>query len=201
QKLTGTVSGHLARPFDGIQASGASPAMGIDLPPSRLTVAGNPTRVDRNDDALRTVMVSRFAHQIGVGDGGAVDGDLVGPSIEQPLDISDLSHATAYGQRYEDFAGHRFDDGQDEVAIIAGSGNVEKGELVGALFVVAACNLDRVSGIDKINEIHAFDDSTGRDIKAGDDAAAKVAAGVCVGLAHAAPSSSARSWAAAKSSV
>ena len=47
--------------------------------------------------------------------------------------------------RNEDLRGHGLDDGQDEVAAVAGGGDVEEGQLVGALLVVARGDLHRVA--------------------------------------------------------
>ncbi len=79
---------------------------------------------------------------------------------------------------------------QDDVTLVAGGRDVKEGDLIGALLIVAAGDLDRVAGIAQVNEIGAFDDAAGRDIKAGNDALGE----------HQAPNSSASLWAAAKSS-
>src|ERR1700733_8471683 len=48
--------------------------------------------------------------------------------------------ATAYRQRNEHLQSDRFNDRQDQVALVGGGGDVEEGEFVGALPVVAAGN-------------------------------------------------------------
>lgn len=113
------------------------------------------------------MVVGRRAHQLGVGDRRAVDADLVGAGIEQALYIGDLAHAAAHCQGNEDLRGHLLDDGQDEVAPVAGGGDVEEGELVGALLVVAARDLDRIARIGEVDEVHALDDAAGGHVEAG----------------------------------
>ena len=54
--------------------------------------------------------------------------------------------------------------------VVAGRGDVQEGQLVGALFVVPAGQLDRVAGIDEINEVDALDHPTLGHIEARDDA-------------------------------
>ena len=49
-------------------------------------------------------------------------------------------------------------------------GDVEEHDLVGALGVVATGQLDRIAGVDEIDEVHALDDPTGVHVEAGDDA-------------------------------
>ena len=59
---------------------------------------------------------------------------------------------------------------QDDIARIAGGGDVKKGEFVSALVVVARSNFNRVTRIAQLDEVHAFDDATTGDIQARDDA-------------------------------
>jgi len=59
---------------------------------------------------------------------------------------------------------------QDEVAPVTGGGDVEEGEFVGALLVVAGGNLDRVAGVAQFDEVDALDDATTGHVQAGDDA-------------------------------
>ena len=58
---------------------------------------------------------------------------------------------------------------QDQVAPIAGSGDVQKGEFVGALRVVARRDLDRVAGVAQFDEVDTLDDTAAGDVQAGDD--------------------------------
>jgi hypothetical protein len=59
---------------------------------------------------------------------------------------------------------------QDDIARIAGGGNVKKSEFVGALVVVTRSNFNRVTRIAQLDEVHAFDNATAGDIQARDDA-------------------------------
>ena len=58
---------------------------------------------------------------------------------------------------------------QDQVAPVAGRGDVEEGQLVGALLVVAGGDLDRIAGVAQLDEVDALDDAAGGDVEAGDD--------------------------------
>jgi hypothetical protein len=53
---------------------------------------------------------------------------------------------------------------------LSAGGDVQKGEFVGALLVVAAGDLNRIAGIAQIDEIDALDDAAGGDVQAGNDA-------------------------------
>ncbi|KAG0908557.1 hypothetical protein G6F32_016936 [Rhizopus arrhizus] len=73
------------------------------------------------------MVVGGSADQFRIGHGRAIDADLVGPGIQQALDVGHLAHAAAHRQRDEDLRGHLLDDGQDQVAAVAGGGDVEEG--------------------------------------------------------------------------
>ena len=89
---------------------------------------------------------------------------------------------------------------------VAGGGDVEEGELVGALLVVARGDLHRIAGIAQLDEVDALDDAAGGHVEAGNDAFREHGSSVVddsrrepTGAAQASASSSARACAAAKS--
>src|SRR5690606_12017877 len=123
-----------------------------------------------------------------------VDADLVRTGVEQAAHVLDAAHAAADGQRDEDLVGDLLDDVQDDVARVGAGRDVEEGQFIGALLVVAARDLDRIAGVAQLDEVDALDDAPGVDVEAGNDALGQ----------HQSPaplSSSARACAAAKSSV
>ena len=60
---------------------------------------------------------------------------------------------------------------QNHAALVRAGGDVEETQLVGALLVVAARDLDRVAGIAQADEIDALDDAPAGDVQAGNDRA------------------------------
>jgi hypothetical protein len=62
---------------------------------------------------------------------------------------------------------------QDQVAPVAGGGDVQKGELVGALLVVARGNFDRIAGVAQLNKVDALDNAAAGHVQAGNDALGK----------------------------
>src|SRR5690606_13308749 len=64
-------------------------------------------------------------------------------------------------------------DVQDEVAAIAGGRDVQEGELVGALLVVARGDLDGIARIAQFHEVDALDDPATRHVQAGNDSFSK----------------------------
>ena len=127
-------------------------------------------RVDRDDDALRAVAAGGVGDELRILHRRGIDADLVRARVEQPPHVLDAAHAAAHGERNEDLRRDRFDDVEDETALVAARGDVEKSELVGALLVVAPRDLDRIAGVAQPDEIHAFDHAPGGDVEAGDDA-------------------------------
>ena len=173
QDLAGAVLGHLARPGHGIQPHVLATAMAVHIPTratGRQVVALTPLGIDGHHDALRAVLVRRVADDLRVGNGRRVEADLVGARVEQTANVIDRAHAATDGEGDEDLRRHRLDDVEDQVTPIAGGGDVEEGEFVGALLVVARSDLDRVTGIAQLHEVDAFDDPPARDVQAGDDA-------------------------------
>ena len=159
------------------------------------------TCVDRDHNALRAVIVGGSSHEIWVGNCRAVDRHLVRTGIQQPLDVTDLPHAATNGQRDEHLRSDRFDDWQNQVTPVTGCGDVQKGQLVGALLVVAPGNLDGITGVSEFDKVDSFDHSACGDIKARNDTSCQPAGEL--GLQHGrhGDNSSARCWAAWKSSV
>ena len=80
------------------------------------------------------------------------------------------AYAAADRERDEDLArgaGHHV--GHD-FAGIAGGGDVEEDEFIGAIAVVALGEFDGVARIAQVDEVDALDDAAAGDIETGDDA-------------------------------
>jgi hypothetical protein len=80
-----------------------------------------------------------------------------------------LRTPTANGQRNENLLGACFDDVQDNVTLIGRGRNIKKRDFVGALLVVAAGNLDRITGITQTDKVGPLDDTASRDVKTGNN--------------------------------
>src|SRR5262249_28758656 len=91
-------------------------------------------------------------------------------SPEQPPYVLDRAHAAAHGQGQEHPVGRACDHLQDGVALVGRSGDVEKGQLVGALVVVSGRALDRIAGVAQLDEAHALDHAAAIDVEARDNA-------------------------------
>src|SRR5690606_28781764 len=154
---------HAPRPFDRVQAGVLAAAVREDVPHARRDGLG----VDRNDDALAADLAGRVGDELRVGDSRGVDADLVRTGVEQAAHVLDAAHAAADGQRDEDLVGDLLDDVQDDVARVGAGRDVEEGQFIGALLVVAARDLDRIAGVAQLDEVDALDDAPGVDVEAG----------------------------------
>ena len=77
-----------------------------------------------------------------------------------PPTVSGMKHCSAV----------RCDHVVERRAILGRGGDIEKAQLVGTLGVVDPRLLDRIAGIDEIDEVDALDDAAVLDVEAGDDA-------------------------------
>ena len=131
---------------------------------------GAPLGVDSHHDALGAVFGRGIADQLRVGNRRRVEAHFVGPGVEQATHILHAAHTTAHSERDKHFAGHRFNDVQDEITPVAGGGDVQKGQFIGTLGVIPRRNLHRVTGVAQTDKVHALDHTATGHVQAGDDA-------------------------------
>ena len=156
---------HAARPRDRVQAGGIAAAVRVDLPGVALLF-----RVDGDHDALVADDVGGFADEQRILHRRGVDRNLVGARVQQPPHVLELAHAAAHRHRDEHLRRHRLDHVQDDVALVGARGDVEEGQLVRALAIVARGDFHRVARVAQADEIHALDDPPRGHVQAGDDA-------------------------------
>src|SRR5262249_51183533 len=128
-----------------------------------------PPRVDRQHEHLPAEPFRDLADQLGAGEGGGVDADLVSARAQQLVDILRGPHAAAHGQRDEDLlrrAPHHVVRG---LAVAGGGRDVEERQFVGAFGVVELGHLDGVAGVAQVLEVDSLDDAAVVHVEAGDD--------------------------------
>jgi hypothetical protein len=126
--------------------------------------------IDRDDDALRAEAAGGLLDKRRVLHRRGVDRNLVGAGVEEPPDVLYGPHSAADGKRDKHLRRDILHDVHDRVALVRAGGDVEKAELVGALLVIAARDLDRVAGVAQVHEVDALHHAPGVDVEAGDDA-------------------------------
>ena len=147
--------------------------MAVDVPaftPVEQVFAVAPFGVDGHHNALGAVFMGSVFNHLRVGNGRRIEAGFVGTRIEQTAHIFDRPDSATHRQRNKHLAGYRLDDVQNQIPPIAGRGDVEKGELICTLLVVAGGNLHRVSGIAQFNKIDALDHAATSDVQTGNDA-------------------------------
>ena len=132
--------------------------------------AGAALGINRHHNALRAVTLRRIAYHLRVGNGGRVEAGFVCAGIEQTAHVLHGAHAAAHGQGDEYLRGHILDDVQDQIAVVAAGGDVEKREFVCALIVIACGNFNRVACVAQLNKIDALDHAAVGDVETGNDA-------------------------------
>jgi hypothetical protein len=145
--------------------------MGEDLETLAFGPSGGDSfRVDGDRDALAAEFLGRFAHELRPAHRLGVDRHLVGPGQQQLAHVFECPHPAADGQRHEALLGGARHDVKKRVAVFDAGRDVEEAELVGPFPVVETGRLDRVAGIDQVDEIDALDHPAVLDVEAGDDA-------------------------------
>ena len=157
----------LLRPLHGVDAGGACGRR--ECRPATHPPRTSWRRSRRRCIARRSAPTPR-AMRSGFCDARRVDADLVGAGVEKRADVLDGVDAAAHGQRNEYLRGDRLDHVVQQPALFHAGPDVEERELVGALLVVPARDLDRIAGVAQVDEVDALDDAAVRDVEAGDDA-------------------------------
>ena len=154
-------AGHAPRPVDRVEPGVAPAAVGVDVPAGQRRRRAAWRRSRRRCTARRT-SPTRRGSPAGSATAAELKLTLSAPALSSRRTSATRAHAAADGERDEHLRRHRLDDVQDQVAAVAGGGDVEEGQLVGALLVVARRDLDRVAGVAQLDEVDALDDAAAR---------------------------------------
>src|SRR3984957_10207240 len=182
QDLAHAELGGPADPLDGVDAGALPAAVGRHLEsggsggtvPQIGGSRGSPpwastAHVGGQHDALGPEPERGLGEQLGAGDGRGVQRHLVRAGPQQPVHVVDAAHAAADRERDEDLLGGPADHVVHGVPAVAGRGDVEEHQLVGAVPVVGRGQLDRVPGIAQVTEVDALDHPAVIDVQARDD--------------------------------
>ena len=130
--------------------------------------------IESNDyhrmDDLIAESVGDAADQRRVVDGCGVDAHPVGAATQQRVDVLGSTHASADGHRDEHLLCGVADHVDHGLAVRAGGGHVQKGQLVGTLTVVLPRQLDRVARVAQSDKVHALYHSPVLYVQTGDNA-------------------------------
>ena len=169
QQFAGAILRHLDGPFDGVYAAGCASAVGEYLP-AWLRAVLHLFGVHGDDDALIAKVVRRLLDEIRTGNGGGVDGHLVGAGVQHAAHVFQAAYAAAHREGDEYLLRHGLDHVHHGRAVVGTGGDIEKGDFIRALLVVAPRNLHRVAGVADIQKAHAFHYAAIIHVETGDDA-------------------------------
>ena len=99
---------------------------------------------------------------------GGVDAHLVRARTQQPIEVSAAAYPAPDCQWNEHLLGRLRDDVVHSRSVRAAGGDIEKDQLVSALFAVGPGERNRVTGVSKVDEVDTLDDSSVIDVEAGD---------------------------------
>ncbi len=165
QDLARAELGRPVGPFDGVDTGALAAAVRGDLEGS----GGGAPGVHGEHQDLTAEALGDLPDQLRPGDGRGVDPDLVGAGPQQLVDVVRGADATADRERDEDLLGGAAHHVVGRLPVAAGGGDVQKGQLVGALGVVQLRHLDGVTGVAQVLEVDALDDPSVVHVEAGDD--------------------------------
>ena len=126
--------------------------------------------VERQHEHLGAEPVGDLGDERRPGDRGAVHADLVGAVAEEARDVLGGADAAADRERDEDLLGDALHHVVRGRAVVDRGGDVEEGELVGALVGVPGGELDGVAGVAEVLEVDALHDAAGGHVEARDHA-------------------------------
>jgi hypothetical protein len=116
----------------------------IDLPAQRFTPGAYLFGVNRHYDALGSEPLGCLPHKHRIEYRGGVDAYLVRAGIQHTPDIRDFANATTHRERYEDLTGYLLNNVDHGLALIRTGRDIQKGDFIGALFIIAPSHFDRI---------------------------------------------------------
>lgn len=117
--------------------------------------------------ALATESFADFADQFGVAGCGGVDGDFIGPGVEEEGGIFDGSDSSADGERNEDVFGGFAEEVFEGVAVIEAGDDIHVTDFVDALGVIVFDKCLRVSEFSETFETDSLDEIWAFNVEAG----------------------------------
>src|SRR5262249_14502546 len=157
------------RPRHRLQPRRHPAAVDVDLPDG-APVALHPPWVNVDDGGAVAEFAGHLGNQLRRADRGGVDADLFGTGLDQPRGILQRADAAADGEGHEDLFGNAPHHVEHNLPALVAGADVEEDQLIGAVGLVAAGDLDGVAGVAELEEVDALDHAATVHIQAGDDA-------------------------------
>jgi hypothetical protein len=144
------------RPGDGVLARALLARAHDDLPAAALQAGRG---VQREHHTLPPKTFGELGEERRAAHGGGVGRDLVGPGLQEPAGVLDLTHAAADGERDAQHRAHGLDGAERRRPALVRGGDVEDHQLIGALGLVARGLLHGISGVAEALKAHTLHDA------------------------------------------
>jgi hypothetical protein len=125
-----------------------------------MSVACNATRVDIDYRRAAPKLSSYFADKLWVPHRRRVDADFFGTRLDKSGRIVERANAAANRKGHEDLVRHTSNDVKHDLTTFVAGADIEENQLVGAIFLVTARDLNWVARIAQIQEVDSFDNAT-----------------------------------------
>ena len=113
--------------------------------------------IDSHHDTLTAELLRRLAHKLRGKHCRRINRHFIRARIEQITNIANSANAAAHGQRHKYRLRHTFNRLISGISAMMGRGNVQKGNLIRPLLIVAPRYFDRIACIPDIHKLHALD--------------------------------------------
>ena len=165
ENFTGTTGFGLQSPIQGVASRGHAASVGEGVPGSVLTFG-----IDGDHDGLRAEASGDAGNEGGIGEGSGVDADFVSSGGEYSGRVIECADATTDREGDEKLAGSAADGIEQGGPLLVSCRDVEEDDFVCAGLAVRLGEFGGVSGVAEVDELNAFDDASGVNVEAGDNA-------------------------------
>ena len=121
-------------------------------------VTGFLAAVDADDDALRAKSHGEVADQFWIGEGGGVDGYLVGPLVQDVFRVRDALDAAGHAKRNVEYSRDTAHPATIDGAVVGARGDVVEDKFIGAFISITCCQIENVANDAMIAKLDALDD-------------------------------------------
>jgi hypothetical protein len=111
--------------------------------------------------------------KVGVVDCGGVNTHFISACVEQCPNITNRTHSSTNSERDKDLASNTLNRFNRGITLFMTGGNIEKGNFIRALLVIAPGYLDRIAGISNPYKINTLNNSALINVEAGNNATRK----------------------------
>jgi hypothetical protein len=157
-------------PLNGSSASILPPAMGENARvTNRIGRIWISASIDGHNHRLRAEAGSNLANQVWIGQRSRIDADLIGSSLKDSFSIGSGSDTPTNSKRDKERLRRPANRVEQSSSTFVRSSDVQQHDFVRTRLGMACGERSRVAGVDKVNELDAFDHTAVAAIQAGNN--------------------------------